>query len=293
MSEHRDSRNAGRRQDLTALARREVKGMKRLWLGLLLLGWTAGWAQVGPGVLGPFRGTLDAAKNFAADTPLAWRVVGKFLNWDDKVPPGTPVEIYLEPRPGLSEIVGIGNVEAIWVLVPGLDPVRLTQFAIVTEPRLGFDLGSFTAPAPALCTDSTAQIRIVADDGSVLRFWYRHCSGGQWGPWQLLRGSRGAALPGTVAPECAWFVLLTEEKGQLVYAFYHSDGKAWVEKGTLVIPLVLVRPVSCEVCGCVAVDEGGARRTLYHCERPGGWKLIGQWGELPPTPRPKPPPPPP
>lgn len=244
--------------------------MRRLWLGLLLLGWTAAWAQVGPGVLGPFRGTLDAAKSFAVDTPLGWRVVGTFINWDDRVPPGTTVEIYLEPRPGLSEIVGIGKVEAIWVLVPGLEPVRMAQFSIVTEPRLGLDLGSFRAPAPVPGTDCTSQIRILADDGATVRFWYRHCSGGRWGPWQLPRAARGAALPGTVAPEGTWSALLTEEKGQLAYAFYQGDGKAWGEKGGPVIPLVLVRPVSCEVCPSVAGDEGGTRRTLYHRERPGG-----------------------
>lgn len=268
----------------------------RWWVAAWLIGsGLLGWAQVGPGVLGPFRGTLDAAKSFAVDTPPGWRVVGKFVNHEDKVLPGTPVEIYLEPRPGLAEIVGIGNVEAIWVVIPGLDPVRISLFSIVTEPGLGFDLGSFTAPVAPPCTDCTAQTRILADDGATVQFWYRHCRGGGWGPWQLLRAPRGPALPGTEAPACTWFALLTEERGQLTYTFYHSDGKGWVERTALAIPLVRVRPVGCEACQYVAVDEGGAHRTLYHCERPGAWKLLGEWGrpEPPPPPRPKPPPPPP
>ncbi|MCX7750776.1 MAG: hypothetical protein N2320_04445 [Candidatus Bipolaricaulota bacterium] len=269
--------------------------MRWIWIGLLLTAWMTGWAQVGPGVLGPFAGTLDGAKRFAVDTPLGWRIAGKFQNHEDNVPPGTRLEIFLEPRPGISEIVGIGNVGAIWVVLPGLDPVRLTGFSIVTEPRLGFDLGEFTAPAPPPCTDCTSQVRILADDGSLVQFWHRHCSGGRWGPWGLLRAGRGTALPAEVGTECTWFVLLTEDKDKLTYAFFHSDGRAWIEKGRLVVPLVLVRPVSCEVCQYVAVNEGGNHRTLYHCERLGVWKLIGEWGrpEPPPVRVPRPPPGPP
>lgn len=268
--------------------------MRWLWVGLSVVWCSLGWTQVGPGVLGPFVGTLDAGRRFALDTPLTWRVTGELADWKEVVPPGARVEIYLEPRPGLAEIVGIGNVEAIWVVIPGLDPVRITGFSIVFEPRVGFDLGPFTAPASVPCTDCTSQIWVIGDDGSIVQFWYRHCSGGRWGAWQLLRAGRGGSLPAEGAPECTWFALVTETKGQLSYALYHSNGRTWTERATLAIAVVAVRPVGCEVCQYVVVDEGGAHRTLYHCERPGVWKLIGEWGrpEPPPVRRVPPPPPP-
>jgi hypothetical protein len=267
--------------------------MKWLWLGLLIVWCLAGSAQFGPGIVGPFTGTSDRGGGFVVDTPLNWRVKGELADVVGKPLPGVTVAIFLEPRAGLAEIVGIGNVEAIWVVVEGFDPARVSEFSIIGGVKPVFDVGRVTARDAPLCDEGTWEVRIIKDDCSEVIFDTRQCTKGRWGWWSRSRARKGEELPEEMPKACTWFVVVTvvtedKDKRFLNYEFYHSDGKTWQKRVTLKMQIVSARPATGETCQYVVVARGDGYWFLYHCKRPGEWTLLGEWHRPEPATAPEP-----
>jgi len=92
-------------------------------------------------------------------------------------------------------------------------------------------------------------------------------------------------LPREVPRACTWVVVEKVERGQVIQAFYHSDGKAWVEKEKVVFHRLPSLPASGQHCEHVIVKGPGGKDYMYHWWQPdpsvpGRWRSLGEWNQV-------------
>ncbi len=266
-----------------------------LALGLAAWAQEAGEGRGGPLVdLGPSaQAVTDSQGWFFAELvdPFPLGVRGQLGGPRGDPLAGFEVTVVLEPRAGIPQILGIGNVAALWLVVTGYDPARIAGFTIVTGPRLVLEIGSVAlAPSPA-CATGAYEFQLTKDEEDRVAFRYRYCDGGTWGSWVLSArwATKHASPPEKADKLCTWIVVTSVEAGRMSYTFYHSDGEKWDNRGTVVIQVVTHTSSPCIPCSYVHVEPMDWLHITYHCDTTGKWVEIGRWETPAPEPEPGPP----
>jgi len=242
-----------------------------------------GWGQM-PGLLhGPFPVETDSGGFFTAeveteeDEPQIIHVSGKLLDSSGNPIAGKSVNVYAERRIGPGgvrgfEIAGVGRIAAVWIEVEGYEPERIATFEIT---QTGLLLTPLVLRAEERCTPGAYQIQLLYDDCTVVVFIFRRCEArgegfGVWSTWRAKSAMKGDSLP-SAHKDWHW-VVRTERGKRVTYAFHESDGTSWQEMVVIEIPVVTVRPATCQHCSHVLVETDDSF-VLYHCER-GRWVLV-------------------
>ncbi len=204
------------------------------------------WARL---TLGPFVGITDDEARFFVDAslPFLGGVSGQLVEVTGTSLAGMQITIRLEPRLGLSAILGIGNIGTVWFQLADYPWEAITQFS--------FDFGG---PKPVLAVGqvildtgllfsgtSVCDITRVEDDKLKARL-----EGDTWSK----TFPRFAAKPDIKEkdakgspkyPHCTYIAVeewinyaepgdINLGETSLCVQFYHSDGTDWKEVGELV-----------------------------------------------------------
>ena len=117
------------------------------------------------------------------------------------------------------------------------------------------------------------------------------CIAELWYEFEPIAGKAGMSLrlakkvpelPREVPRACTWVVVEEVERGQVTQTYYHSDGKVWMEKETVVFKRVPSLPPSAQHCEHVLVRGAGGKEYMYHWWQPdptvpGQWRRLGEW----------------
>jgi len=237
-----------------------------------------------------FAGTTDDDARFSITVDFAniLKVSGSLM---DSLGPLSAVSVraIFESRPDVLEILGIGNVGAIWVHADGYDWERITHYTLDwTRSGVSIELGSVvvTPKVSICCGDIAAGIKLHGETGEYVLFTEGTCTAEMWYEFEPIGGLRSATkvpeLPRDVPRACRWVVVETVERGQVTQTYYHSDGKVWVEKEKIVLKRPDALPASARHCDHFIVKGAGGKEYMYHWwqpdpTKPGKWRSLGEW----------------
>lgn len=240
-----------------------------------------------------FAGTTDDDARFSITVNFAniLEVSGSLM---DSLGPLSAVSVraIFESRPDVLEILGIGNVGAIWVHADGYDWERITHYTLDwTRSGVSIELGSVvvTPKVSIRCENITAGIKLHGETGEYVLFTQGTCTAEMWYEFEPIGGLRGATkvpeLPREVPRACRWVVVEKEERGQVTQTYYHSDGKVWVEKEKVVFKRAPSLPTSAQHCEHFLVKGAGGKDYMYHWwqpdpTQPGQWRSLGEWKQV-------------
>lgn len=200
-----------------------------------------------------------------------------------------PVRLLFESRPEILQILGIGNVGALWVQAEGHEWERVPRFSVEwTRSGVSIQLGSVvvTPKMRIRCEDITQGIKLYGETGQYVHFVTGTCTAELWYEFDPITGLRLAKkfpeLPREVPRACTWVVVEKVERDQVVQTYYHSDGKVWVEKERIVFQRVSSLPASAQHCQHFLVRGTGGKEYMYHYWQPdpslpGHWRSLGEW----------------
>lgn len=238
-----------------------------------------------------FAGTTDAAARFTCTAGFAGitKVVGSLSAWEGVELTALPVRLLFESRPEILQILGIGNIGALWVSADGYDWERVPRYAINwTASGASIELGSVvvTPKVSIRCQDITMGIKLCGETGEYVHFITGTCTAELSYEFDPITGLRLAnkvlELPPDVPQADRWVVVEKVERDQVTQTYYHSGGKVWVEKEKVVFKRVPSLPTSAQHCEHFIVKDAGGKDYLYHWwqpdpSMPGTWRNLGEW----------------
>lgn len=240
-----------------------------------------------------FAGTTDDAGKFTCTVDFAsiTKVTGSLSEALGDLA-ALPVRLLFESRPEILQILGIGNVGALWVSADGFDWERVPRYTIEwTRSGASIELGSVvvTPKVSIRCQDITQGIKLFGETGEYVHFVTGTCTAELLYEFDPITGLRLAnkvpELPRTVPKACTWVVVEKVERGQVIQTYYHSDGKVWVEKEKIVFQRVSSLPASAQHCEHFLVRGAGGKEYMYHWwqpdpTKPGQWRSLGEWKQV-------------
>jgi len=203
-----------------------------------------------------------------------------------------PVRLLFESRPEILQILGIGNVGALWVQAEGHEWERVPQFSVEwSQTGLSIQLGSVvvTPKVSIRCQDITLGIKLFGETGEYVHFIEGTCTAELSYEFDPITGLRLAnkvlELPREVPRACTWVVVEKVERGQVIQTYYHSDGKAWVEEERVVFQRLPSLPATGQHCDHVIVKGPDGKDYMYHWWQPdpsvpGRWRSLGEWNQV-------------
>ncbi|QAA77319.1 MAG: hypothetical protein BIP78_1553 [Candidatus Bipolaricaulis sibiricus] len=277
-----------------------LKGISELLVAVLLVGIVG----LGQTTDAPARFTLavtdEAGKFFAGttDEDAKFRCTVNFANIS-KVPgsltdamgvlAAVPLKLMFESRPEVLQILGIGNVGALWVSADGFDWERVPRYTVDwTASGAAIDLGTVvvTPKVSIKCEDITQGIKLFGETGEYVHFVTGTCTAELRYEFEPTAGLRLATkvfeLPRQVPPAGTWIVVEKVEKGQVTQTYHQSDGKVWAEKEKIVFQRASSLPASAQHCDHFIVKGAGGKDYMYHWwqpdpNQPGRWRSLGEW----------------
>lgn len=237
-----------------------------------------------------FAGTTDDVGRFTCTVNFAsiTKVTGSLTEVLGDLA-ALPVRLLFESRPEVLQILGIGNIGALWVSADGYDWERVPKLSINwTASGASIELGSVvvTPKVSIRCQDITQGIKLYGETGEYVHFVTGTCTAELSYEFDPITGLRLATkvpeLPREVPRACRWVVVEKVERGQVTQTYYHSDGKVWVEKDKVVFKRAGSLPASAQHCEHFLVKGAGGKEHMYHWwqpdpTRPGQWRSLGEW----------------
>ncbi|MBC7170545.1 hypothetical protein H5T54_06430 [Candidatus Bipolaricaulota bacterium] len=237
-----------------------------------------------------FAGTTDDVARFTCTVDFAsiTKVTGS-LKEDTEVLAAVPLKLMFESRPEVLQILGIGNIGALWVSADGFDWERVPRYTVDwTASGVSIDLGTVvvTPKVSIRCEDITQGIKLYGETGEYVHFVTGTCTAELWYEFDPIIGLRLAnkvlELPRQVRPAGTWIVVEKLEKGQVTQTYYQSDGRVWVEKERIVFQRASSLPALANHCEHFLVKGAGGKEYMYHWWQPdpslpGRWRSLGEW----------------
>jgi len=237
--------------------------------------------------------TDDEGKFSVTFDTLKMRVEGLAEDAFGEVLRNVPTQILLEPRPGIAEILGLGNIGAVWVGLYGYEWKRVTTSGFNeirgTASGVAIDLGAVKL-RPKLtwrCDLPDKEVMIVGEAGDQhVTLVSGTCTAEltfEFDPTQWLQhAKRVTQLPTTPGRWCTWVVVEKADRDQVTRTTYHSDGRVWIEKDREVIPRVPSLPPTAQHGQQFIVKGAGGKEYLYMWlqvdpDRPGEWQYLYPW----------------
>ncbi|MEW6217041.1 MAG: hypothetical protein AB1543_05115 [Candidatus Bipolaricaulota bacterium] len=195
-----------------------------------------------------------------------------------------PTQVLLEPRPGIAEIQGLGNIGAVWVGLYGYEWTRVTGFGLNwTATGASIDLGE-VALRPKLtvaCEITHREVLILGEAGDQhLALVYGTCTAELTFEFDPIKGlfhaKRVTQLPARVGPFCTWVVVEKADRDQVAQTTYHSDGRVWIEWSKEVMRRVPSLPATAEHRQRFIVKGAGGKEYVYWWYEPDP-SLPGKW----------------
>lgn len=238
-----------------------------------------------------FAGTTsqDARFSCTLDFVGITKVVGSLSAWEGVELTALPVRLLFESRPEILQILGVGNIGALWVSADGYDWERVPRYTINwTASGASIELGSvvITPKVSIRCQDITMGIKLFGETGEYVHFITGTCTAELSYEFDPITGLRLASkvleLPPDVPRACRWVVVEKVERDQVTQTYYHSDGKVWVEKEKVVFKRVSSLPASGQHCEHFLVKGTDGKDHMYHWwqpdpAKPGQWRRLGEW----------------
>lgn len=201
-----------------------------------------------------------------------------------------PLAVYLEPHPGVPELMGLGQVGAVWVGFENYEWTRVTGFERNwSASGASIDLGQI-AVIPKLsvsCEEVVKDVWIVGEAADQhYTFVLATCTAEltfELDPTVGLRhAKRMTKLPDWVGKACTWIVVEEVEPHQVVMTTYHSDGRVWMERDKEVMKRLRALPTTGELGQAVIVRGAGGKEHVYRWwqgddETPGRWMHVCEW----------------
>lgn len=201
-----------------------------------------------------------------------------------------PKRVLLEPRPGIAEILGLGNIGAVWVGLYGYEWTRVTGFGLNwTATGASIDLGE-VALRPKLtvaCEVTHREVMIIGEAADQhLALVYGTCTAELTFEFDPIKGlfhaKRVTQLPARVGPYCTWVVVEKADRDQVTQTTYHSDGRVWIEWKKEVMRRVPSLPATAEDRQRFIVKGAGGKEYVYRWfqpdpGQPGEWIYSHEW----------------
>lgn len=134
-----------------------------------------------------------------------------------------PVRLLFESRPEILQILGIGNVGALWVQAEGNEWERVPRFSVEwTRTGVSIEMGSVvvTPKVSIRCQDITQGIKLYGETGEYVHFVTGTCTAELSYEFDPITGLRLAnkvpELPREVPRACTWVVVEKVERGQVI-----------------------------------------------------------------------------
>jgi len=298
--------------------RRGGESMRAVIFWMVAIGVVIGGLAEDSPVLGPFSGVVGADGTISLELKVDFvkRVTGRVTT---DVPgatlAGVPFQLLLEGRPGLTQILGVGNIVAVWLGLQGYDWERVL-FTIVWDGGNVLHLGEVRVfPAvPIPCPPGEKEVfMIVGLVEDYVIFLIGECASEVvFNPIAAIKNAKRVhELPEEPGKRCTRVVVEKREKNKVILTFYHSDGKVWVTERTVELKEEQqALPEKAKHCEYFILKGKDGKMFVYHWyqpddKQPGRWWRCGEYkpleekkepevkppeGILPPPPGEEPPP---